>query len=47
VQQAVNQQLIDNFNITWLQAPGPGGGGGGGGNKMPEPSRKAEIPGKE
>jgi protein TonB len=47
VKQAVNQQLIDNFNITWLQSPGPGGGGGGGGNKMPEPSRKAELPGKE
>jgi periplasmic protein TonB len=47
VQQTLNQQLIDNFNITWLQAPGPGGGGGGGGNKMPEPSRKAELPGKE
>ena len=47
VRQTVNQQLIENFNITWLQAPGPGGGGGGGGNKMPEPSRKAELPGKE
>jgi len=47
VHNAVNQQLIDNFNITWLQSPGPGGGGGGGGNKMPEPSRKAELPGKD
>jgi TonB family protein len=47
VRQTVNQQLIDNFNITWLQAPGPGGGGGGGGNKMPEPPRKAELTGKE
>ncbi len=26
---------------------GPGGGGGGGGNQMPEPPRKAEVPGKE
>jgi periplasmic protein TonB len=33
--------------IIWTQAPGPGGGGGGGGNKMPEPIRKAELPGKE
>lgn len=47
VRQAVSQQLIDNFNITWLQAPGPGGGGGGGGNKTPEPPRKVELPGKE
>src|SRR5207237_2396389 len=47
VQQTLNRQLIDNFNITWLQVPGPGGGGGGGGNKMPEPSRKAELPGKD
>jgi protein TonB len=47
VRQTVNQQLIDNFNITWLQAPGPGGGGGGGGNKMPESPRKAELTGKE
>lgn len=34
-------------NIVWLEQPGPGGGGGGGGNKMPEPPRKAELPGKE
>jgi protein TonB len=33
--------------IVWLAAPGPGGGGGGGGNKMPEPPRKAEAPGKD
>lgn len=33
--------------IVWLSAPGPGGGGGGGGNKMPDPPRKAELPGKE
>jgi periplasmic protein TonB len=33
--------------IVWLATPGPGGGGGGGGNKMPEPPRKAEVPGKE
>ncbi len=33
-------------NIIWLTEPGPGGGGGGGGNKMPEPPRPAELPGK-
>jgi protein TonB len=34
-------------DIVWLSEPGPGGGGGGGGNKMPEPPKKAELPGKE
>ena len=33
--------------IIWLAEPGPGGGGGGGGNKMPDPPRKAELPGKD
>jgi protein TonB len=33
--------------IVWLAVEGPGGGGGGGGNQMPEPPRKAEVPGKE
>lgn len=33
-------------DITWLDKPGPGGGGGGG-NRMPDPPRKAELPGKE
>src|SRR5204862_3051270 len=33
--------------IIWLRQPGPGGGGGGGGNKMKEPPRKAELPGKD
>jgi len=36
-----------NANIIWLQVPGPGGGGGGGGNRMKEPPRKAELPGKD
>src|SRR5262249_53989770 len=36
-----------NANIVWLNQPGPGGGGGGGGNRMPEPPRKAEAPGKD
>jgi protein TonB len=38
---------IPTEKIVWLAEPGPGGGGGGGGNRMPEPPRKAEIPGKE
>jgi TonB family protein len=33
--------------IVWLNQPGPGGGGGGGGNRMPDPPRKAELPGRE
>ena len=36
-----------NSNIIWLTQPGPGGGGGGGGNKMKEPPRQAELPGKD
>jgi len=36
-----------NKEIIWLSEPGPGGGGGGGGNKMKEPPRKAELPGKD
>jgi TonB family protein len=33
--------------IIWIAQEGPGGGGGGGGNKMKEPPRVAELPGKE
>jgi len=42
-------QLPEDTNpgIVWLAQPGPGGGGGGGGNKMPDPPRVAELPGKE
>jgi protein TonB len=36
-----------NNQIIWLSEPGPGGGGGGGGNKMKEPPRQAEDPGKD
>jgi TonB family protein len=36
-----------NANIVWLNVPGPGGGGGGGGNKMKEPPKVAELPGKD
>ena len=36
-----------NTQIIWLSQPGPGGGGGGGGNRMKEPPRKAELPGKD
>jgi protein TonB len=44
----INAFLPDNPNehIIWLSEPGPGGGGGGGGNKMKEPPRVAELPGK-
>jgi TonB family protein len=38
---------VPNSKIVWLNVPGPGGGGGGGGNRMPEPPRKAELPGKD
>lgn len=33
--------------LVWLSEPGPGGGGGGGGNRMQEPPRQAELPGKD
>jgi protein TonB len=33
--------------IIWLSEPGPGGGGGGGGNRMKEPPRQADLPGKD
>jgi protein TonB len=33
--------------VVWLNQPGPGGGGGGGGNRMPEPVRKIEAPGRD
>jgi TonB family protein len=36
-----------NNQIIWLSDPGPGGGGGGGGNRMKEPPRQAEDPGKD
>ena len=39
--------LVKPTDFVWLPEPGPGGGGGGGGNKMPEPPKKAELPGKE
>ena len=45
VQSILPDRLPDN--IVWLTEPGPGGGGGGGGNKMPDPPKKAEIPGQE
>lgn len=34
-------------SLIWLAEPGPGGGGGGGGNRMPDPPKKAELPGKD
>ena len=38
---------LTNKDIVWLSEPGPGGGGGGGGNRMKEPPRQAEMPGKD
>jgi TonB family protein len=48
-QPSALQLLPDNpiKDIVWLADPGPGGGGGGGGNKMPDPPKKAEVPGKD
>ena len=46
VRQAILPDRLPN-EIVWLAEPGPGGGGGGGGNKMPDPPKKAELPGKE
>ena len=43
----VSPEIQDRLkNIVWLDMPGPGGGGGGG-NKMKEPPRKADAPGKD
>lgn len=48
-QPSALELLPDNpiKDIVWLADPGPGGGGGGGGNKMPDPPKKAEVPGKD
>jgi len=43
---AIVEQMKD-YGIVWLPQEGPGGGGGGGGNRMPDPPRKAELPGKD
>ncbi len=50
VPEAVPQAWLPDrlpTDIIWLAEPGPGGGGGGGGNKMPDPPKKAELPGQE
>ncbi len=47
VHEAVSPETADPPDVVWLDTKGPGGGGGGGGNKMPEPPRKIELPGKE
>ncbi len=44
---AANLPEEPNEHIVWLNEPGPGGGGGGGGNKMKEPPKVAELPGKD
>lgn len=33
--------------MVWLDATGPGGGGGGGGNRMKDPPRPTEMPGRD
>jgi periplasmic protein TonB len=33
--------------MVWLSVAGPGGGGGGGGNRMREPPRQVERPGRD
>ena len=43
----INSIFFAAKDIIWLDQPGPGGGGGGGGNRMPEPPKKAEAPGKD
>lgn len=36
-----------DYQLVFLESPGPGGGGGGGGNRSPEPPRRIELPGKD
>jgi protein TonB len=36
-----------HHQIVWIAEAGPGGGGGGGGNRMKEPPRPAQLPGKD
>jgi protein TonB len=49
--QAVTRQPIasetTHHQIVWIAEAGPGGGGGGGGNRMKEPPRLAQAPGKD
>jgi TonB family protein len=47
--QVTLPEMPDEYNaqMVWLSEPGPGGGGGGGGNRMKEPPRQAEQPGKD
>jgi TonB family protein len=50
VRQASSEAVLPdepNDRIVWLAQPGPGGGGGGGGNRMKEPPKVAELPGKD
>lgn len=36
-----------NYQLVFLNEPGPGGGGGGGGNQQAEPPRQLEMPGRD
>jgi TonB family protein len=47
VSAAIEPVNSSTKNLIWLSEPGPGGGGGGGGNRMKEPPRQAESPGKD
>ena len=40
-------QMVRPDRLVFLPLEGPGGGGGGGGNRMKEPPRVAELPGKD
>jgi TonB family protein len=45
----VREAILPDFlprDLVFLAEPGPGGGGGGG-NRMPEPPKPAELPGRE
>jgi TonB family protein len=47
VTSTILQEPRQDYDIVWVPQEGPGGGGGGGGNKMPDPPRKIELPGKD
>src|SRR5579872_2593619 len=45
--RAAPPPVASTAQLIFLNAPGPGGGGGGGGNRMPDPPRHAERPGRD
>jgi protein TonB len=40
-------QSTPDADVVWLPKTGPGGGGGGGGNRMKDPPRSAQLPGRD